>query len=105
MSHAQPIFQVRNKHTAGSGPPPQIDGNEKGKYYSYFENELGEQSIFVYDYEARTGTLYMGDAGWDQPVTITEDTKSDLILNEAEGLWLGGRWMAAASRDKWRLSF
>ena len=95
MSSPDTIFRVGNKHGASCGQPPDIDGNERGKYTSYFENEFGEQSIFVYDYETRTGTLYMGDIGWEEPVTITEDSKSDLILNEAEGLWLGACWMAA----------
>lgn|SRR5690606_22907213 len=98
-SNPRTLFWVDNKHGESSGEPPVIDGSQRGKYYSYFENEYGEQAVFVYDYETETGTLYMGDLGWEEPVTITEDTRSEVILNEAEGLWLGACWMAATSRN------
>lgn len=98
MSSPQSIFRVGNKHSAASGSPPQVDGDERGRYYSYFENEFGEQAVFVYDYETQTGTLYMGDLGWDQPVTIKEDSRSDLVLNDVEALWLGACWMAATGQ-------
>lgn len=97
MNSERTLFSVVNKHSAGCGEPPQINGNEPGKYYGYFENEYGEQSIFVYDYETETGTLYMGDAGWEESITITEETRSDLILSEVEGLWLGACWLAATA--------
>ena len=56
------IFLVKNKHAASVGKPPQIDRNTKGKYHGYFENEHGEQAIFVYDRETKSGILWFGDA-------------------------------------------
>lgn len=97
MTDAKPLFEVRNKHAASSGEPPRINGSEKGKYHGHFENEYGEQAVFVYDYETGVGTLYMGDAGWDEPLRIEGGIPNDLVLNEAEMLWLGACLKAAAS--------
>ncbi len=49
----QPIFHVGNKHSADCGTPPHIDGNIRKRYHGYFENEFGEQAIFIYDYEVK----------------------------------------------------
>ena len=67
----QPIFHVGNKHAQDSGKPPHIDGNIRKRYHGYFENEFGEQAIFVYDYEVKEGTLYMGDAGWERALRLS----------------------------------
>jgi len=91
----EPLFYVRNKQSAASGEPPSIDGNTPGRYHAYFENAQGEQLIFIYDYDADTGTLYHGDAGWDQPCPVKDGMCPDLILDEAETLWLRACWLAA----------
>ncbi len=96
---ANPIFFVSNKHVADSGQPPQIDGDVKGCYHGYFENEYGEQAIFVYDYKARMGTLWMGDAGWDSPAQVVDGGAVDLVLSQAEQLWLQACWEAAIARQ------
>jgi hypothetical protein len=62
----QLLFQVTNHHVESCGTPPQIDEQTfPNVYRSYFENQYGEQTIFLYDYEQEHGTLYMGDAGWE----------------------------------------
>jgi hypothetical protein len=66
MSDTPYLFQVSNRHKAGSGNPPEIDGNTPNRYHGYFENEHGEQIVFVYDYETKTGTLWRGADGWEQ---------------------------------------
>lgn len=69
-----PIFTVRNHHHEGCGTPPRIlDEGQSHLFRSYFENEHGEQAIFVWDYDTEEGTLHLGDtngeedAGWDRP--------------------------------------
>jgi len=48
----QLLFQVTNHHGEASGIPPQIDEQTfPGVYRSYFENQNGEQAVFLYDYE------------------------------------------------------
>lgn len=91
------VFQVRNKHAASVGKPPQIDGNTKGKYHGYFENEHGEQAIFVYDRETKSGILWFGDAGWEKPYKVIDGLAPELILSEIEETWLQTCWNAATA--------
>ena len=62
QSHA-PLFQVRNHHSASCGPSPHIDDLGSNHYLGYFENQYGEQAVFIYDYDANKAVLYLGDAG------------------------------------------
>ena len=57
-----PLFSVANHHVDSCGTPPQIDESTPNRYLGYFENEHGEQTIFIYDRTTKKGTLYMGDA-------------------------------------------
>jgi len=59
----QPIFHIGNKHSEDCGKPPHLDRNIRKRYHGYFENEYGEQAIFVYDYEVNEGILWMGGCG------------------------------------------
>jgi len=45
----RPIFSVTNRHTDACGTPPAVDDSEPNRYLGYFQNEHGEQAIFVYD--------------------------------------------------------
>jgi hypothetical protein len=55
----QPILRVNNHHTDACGAPPAIDDSEPNRYLGYFENEHGEQAIFVYDRTRRAATLLL----------------------------------------------
>lgn len=88
------IFQVRNHHVESCGIPPRFD-NPPGVYLSYFENQFGEQSIFVFDYKTKEAFLYMGDAGWDRPRKVVEGGRvPGLIYGEDEAAWLFACWIA-----------
>lgn len=100
-----PMLVIYNRHAPGCGEPPGLD-NYMGDYRSYFENEHGEQWIFVYDRAAGEATLYGGDIGWEEPVTMCQPsaledieimTQIDLVLAPAELTWLKACWMAAAT--------
>lgn len=93
------IFSVKNHHVEDSGLPPQFDTEAPGKYFGYFANAYGEQSVFVYDREAEKGTLYMGDCGWNQPMDVIGGEVPDLIMNKGEYLWLKACWEAAVGLD------
>ena len=56
------LFKVKNHHAPDCGKPPQIDDSVKKQYRGYFENELGEQAIFIYDYFTKRATLTLGDS-------------------------------------------
>lgn len=103
MANDTILFSVRNKQSPASGEPPSIDGNTPGRYHAYFENAQGEQLIFVFVREADTGTLYHGDMGWDHPQPVEEGGRCpDLILDEAETLWLRACWLAATAFRRFR---
>jgi hypothetical protein len=88
----------RQQAPAGSGSPPHIDGDTRGRYHGYFENEYGEQALFVYDYETQTSTLWMGDGGWEKPSPVVEGVARGFLLDEAQALWLRACWLAATTR-------
>ncbi len=97
-----PLFQVGNHHSAASGTPPHIADLTPNQYRGYFENEDGEQAIFVYDRDSRTATLCLGDAGWQSPHTVVDDGVPDLLLSETEMVWLRACWRAATATGKER---
>jgi hypothetical protein len=94
MTQASPLFSTSNKHVADSGTPPQFDGDAKGRYHGYFENAYGEQAVFVYDRQAGSGKLWMGDNGWEKPVAVVDGEAQGLVLGEAESIWLQACWQA-----------
>lgn len=92
------LFWVVNQHAPNSGQPPRIDGTIRKRYHGYFENEYGEQAIFVYDYEVGEGVLWLGDAGWEHSYAVVDGDVPDLMLGENEHAWLQVCWQSAIAR-------
>jgi hypothetical protein len=93
-----PIFRVTNHHTDACGTPPAIDDSVPDRYLRYFENEHGEQAIFIYDRARRSGTLSLGDAGWEHSHAVVEGAVAGLALGAlgaVERAWLAACWKAA----------
>jgi hypothetical protein len=85
----QPLFQVSNHHGEACGIPPYIDEQTfSGVYRGSFENQNGEQAVFLYDYEQERGILSMGDAGWEHPYAVVDGKIPDLMLDRPEHLWV-----------------
>ena len=99
-----PLFQVRNHHSAACGTPPPLDELLPNQYLGYFENQHGEQAIFVYDREARQAIVYVGDAGWQTPHPVVDGAVPDLVLSQTERLWVRACWQAASANNTevWR---
>jgi len=91
---SDPLFQVRNVHSASCGEPAAITNEASNKYHGYFQNRFGEQWVFVFDHETKVGELRGGDIGWATVVPI-RDGKVDVVLGKAEGAWLLACWLAA----------
>jgi hypothetical protein len=89
------IFEAINHHGPACGEPPQIITEGSGQYSGYYENQHGEQFIFVYDRQTKRATLWVGDNGWEHPVAITDPQKPEIVLGREEWLWLQSCWMAA----------
>jgi hypothetical protein len=92
------LFRVSNKHIAASGEPLYIDGDIPEQYHGYFQNEYGEQFVFVFDYQTNKGTLWSGDVGWDTSYEVVDGDVPELILDAHERLWLQACWKAAIAR-------
>jgi hypothetical protein len=89
------IFQMPNHHGPNSGQPPMIDGREPGRYYGYFQNEHGEQAVFVYTHATKTAELYMGDVGWEEVHQVIDGEAPEIVLTLQEAIWLQICWYAA----------
>ena len=94
------LLHVRNHHSAECGTPPHIDDVRAGQYLGYFENEYGEQAVFVYDRDSSQAILYLGDAGWQTPHAVVDGGVPDLVLSETERLWVRACWQAATANRK-----
>lgn len=91
------VFTVNNRHVTKCGHPPEIDGNVRGHYYGYFENEHGEQAVFVYKYETEEGTLFLGDLSWERPTKVIDGHAPGVVLSNHEAQWLLACWKAATA--------
>ncbi len=94
------LFHVSNHHSAECGTPPHIDDRSPSQYLGYFENQYGEQALFVYDRDSSQAILYVGDAGWEMPRTVVDGAVPDLMLSETERLWVRACWQAATANRK-----
>ena len=92
---SEPFFAMRNIHGRDAGEPPIIRNDAAGKYYGYFENFYGEQWVFVYDNETKTGELFGGDAGWQHVFSVTDGRADGVVLGQVELQWLQSCWRAA----------
>jgi hypothetical protein len=93
------IFSVTNHHIAASGTPPNIDDTAPSRYLGYFENELGEQAIFVYDRATQEGVVYLGDANWERPWRVRNGIAEGLVLSSREQAWLRVCWQSATTPE------
>lgn len=84
----KPIFTATNNHDKTKGTPPFIKSNDGDQYCAYFENEYREQLIFVYDYTAHKGTLWMSEKGWEHPFEVLDGKTSGVGLGYYEKIWL-----------------
>jgi hypothetical protein len=90
------LLEIDNAHAADSGDPPSVDTAD---YLGYFENNHGEQWVFVGDRAKGTAALWGGDAGWAKCHQITADQMApDVVLNSEESSWLMACWAALLHR-------
>ena len=91
------LFCVSSHHTDACGQTPDIDGDEPGKYFGYFANQHGEQSIFVYDYKTHEASVLMGDLGWDDAHRVVDGRVEGVMLTESEAAWVHACWFAVST--------
>src|SRR5690348_11679600 len=94
----KPLLSVHNRHIDGCGAPPFVT-EKPGQDIGYFENQQGEQAIFVFDRAAQAGTLWLGDCGWETSHQVIEGQVASVVLPETERTWLRTCWEAATGQQ------
>lgn len=94
----QLIFEAFNRHGITEGLPPHINTDVPGNYYGYYENEYGEQFIFVFDRATERGTLWLGDNGWETPEAVIDGHVPTIVLTKPELMWLLSCWLSATGQ-------
>jgi len=90
------LLTIENNHFDDCGKPPVVSPDD---YVGYFQNSFGEQWIFTFDRQTRTGTLYGGDIGWDEPCKVVGGLVMEVFLRQPEALWLQACWIAATGNQ------
>ncbi len=85
---SEPLLRVPNRHAFTDGDPLVVDGSDLNLYVGYFENDYGEQWIFIRDRTTGIATLRGGDIGWNTSIDVTDGPAPDLMLSQPELLWL-----------------
>jgi len=67
------FFIMGNKHAKSCGEPPFYDNGIGDCYYGYYENEHGEQWVFLHDWVSGKTELRGGDCAWGTVYNITEN--------------------------------
>jgi len=75
------ITTIVNQHIEGCGEPPQFEIDEY-THVSYFENQHGEQSLFLFDDEEEEARIYIADASWENPQVIPSKELKNMTLEE-----------------------
>jgi hypothetical protein len=92
---AEPLLRIRNHHSAGSGDPPTVSGDDPAIYIGYFENAHGEQWIFTYNRATKSAELRGGDTAWKSIFYVRAGNVAELVLSRDEQAWLTACWHAA----------
>ena len=93
------VFSAKNRHNAEAGRLPVEAREGNGQYRAYYENQYGEQLVFVYDRDAGQAVLYHGDMDWEpQPVReVSGVIIVPVILDTLEREWLSICWKTATA--------
>lgn len=95
--HEDEFLRVSDHHAAAA---PAIE-ERPGRYLGYFENQFGEQLVFVHEDGELDATVFHGDVDWE-PRRVTDASGlpdvGDLVLNEEERAFLIACWIATAWR-------
>jgi len=92
------IFTINNNHIASCGTIPEID--KENKYLGYFENEDGEQSFFIGDYDKKKAVIRGGDFGWETEIEISLGmTEFKYIFSLSEIIWISNCFTTMTKGD------
>lgn len=69
---------------------------DRSRYYGYFQNEHGDQWLFIYDRAQGTAILRGGDAQWEKVHTLRGPDDLPFSMTESEKAWVLACWAAAS---------
>jgi hypothetical protein len=91
------LMRLSNHHASLA---PVIE-ERPGRYLGYFENNFGEQLVFVYDDGEADAVVLLGDVGWE-PCRVSDagglPNAGDVILNDEELAFVSACWIATGWR-------
>lgn len=96
----KPFFIMSNAHVSSCGVPPVISNNESNNYFGYYENEHGEQWVFIFNRTDGIAKLRGGDLGWDNVFKVIDGKVDELILGAEEKMWLQACWKSATAFNR-----
>ena len=88
------MLTIHNGHSAARGIPPTVSTEAADLYIGYFENQHGEQWIFICNRATREACLRGGDTGWARAHPVRDGRVDGLILAPEEAAWLQACWSA-----------
>ncbi len=80
------LLKIGNTHSESCGTPPIL--NASNNYIGYFENQYGEQWVFIGDIEKESAEIYGGDIDWAGLKIDLKKPVPDTILNQPEAHWI-----------------
>lgn len=92
------ILSISNNHTNAFPYKTLLVPSDKARYVGYYQNDHGEQWVFIYGKEYGGGLLIGGDLGWDTVVPLGNGAvpiNQQVSLSQGEQLWLYSCWMAS----------
>jgi hypothetical protein len=92
---SEPLLRIRNHHSPSCGDPPIVGSDDPEVYIGYFENQYGEQWIFLYHRGTGKAELRGGDVNWNTVHEVKGGVVQGLLLNAEERAWLQACFRAA----------
>lgn len=92
-----PLFIMNNNHSSSDENRLVFTNDNPNQYCGYFENEHGEQWVFLYDRKTGISELRGGDVGWENIYQVIDGHVIELILSAEEKMWLKACWNAATA--------
>ncbi|KKN21921.1 hypothetical protein LCGC14_0920510 [marine sediment metagenome] len=98
------VAVIQNNHAASCGEPPNYNSNDF-EYFSVFQNNYGEQMVFMREkQEDGLGECHvrLGDNQWTNMSTVVDGKAVGLIVNGPEAMFIKACWDAATHFDHLR---
>lgn len=94
--NANTLLVVENRNNMEA--PLLLHQNGDNLFVSYFENQYGEQWLFVHNRENNLSYVYGGDVDWEK-YAVEDGVAADLVLSDDEQFWILACYSAATGEN------